>query len=101
MDLGLKDKVAIVTGSARGLGAAMARRLAARGRQGRRDGHPAEAGGGDRRRCAPRGIQVHCVVGDITKAADVQRLVDETVAHFRRRAHPGEQRRACRATSTW
>ncbi len=31
MDLGLKDKVAIVTGSARGLGAATARRLAQEG----------------------------------------------------------------------
>ena len=28
MDLGLKDKVAIITGSARGLGAATAQRLA-------------------------------------------------------------------------
>jgi 3-oxoacyl-[acyl-carrier protein] reductase len=29
-----------------------------------------------------KGHAVHCVIGDITKAADVQRLVDETVAIF-------------------
>jgi len=82
MDLGLKDKVAIVTGSARGLGAATARRLAQEGarvvitdivEEGARK--TAEALRAD-------GFQAHCVVGDITRQADVQRLVDETVATF-------------------
>lgn len=82
MDLGLKDKVAIVTGSARGLGAATARRLAQEGARvvitdimGDRAQETAAA-------LRAEGFSAHCVVGDITNAADVQRLVDETVATF-------------------
>ncbi|WP_323029623.1 3-oxoacyl-ACP reductase FabG [Castellaniella defragrans] len=82
MDLGLTGKVAIVTGSARGLGAATARRLA---QEGARvvitdiNGELAQATAGALR---DEGLAAHCVVGDITRAADVQRLVEETVAHF-------------------
>ena len=82
MDLGLTGKVAIVTGSARGLGAATARRLA---QEGARvvitdiNGELAQAMAAALRE---EGLAAHCVVGDITKAADVQRLVEETVAHF-------------------
>lgn len=82
MDLQIKDKVAIVTGSARGLGAATARRLAQEGakvvvtdilRE------PAEA---TVAALKASGLQAHCVIADITKGAEVQRLVDEAVAHF-------------------
>ena len=82
MDLGLKDKVAIVTGSARGLGAATARRLAQEGAKvvitdinGELAQNTAEA-------LRAEGLQAHCVVGDITKQSDVERLVNETVATF-------------------
>ena len=54
MDLGLKDKVAIVTGSARGLGAATARRLAEEGAKVVVTDIHARAGGGHGRgRCRP------------------------------------------------
>lgn len=82
MDLGLKDKVAIVTGSARGLGAATARRLAQEGAKvvitDIVAGRAQETAGALR----AEGLAAHCVVADVTKSADVQRLVDETIATF-------------------
>jgi 3-oxoacyl-[acyl-carrier protein] reductase len=82
MDLGLKDKVAIVTGSARGLGAAMARRLAEEGARVVVTDIQAELAHATAEALRQAGLQAHCVVADITKAAEVQRLVDETVANF-------------------
>jgi 3-oxoacyl-[acyl-carrier protein] reductase len=82
MDLGLEGKVAIVTGSARGLGAATAQRLAAEGARVvvtdiNREGAEASAAA-----LRAQGFTAHCVTGDITRQEDVQRLVDETVATF-------------------
>ena len=82
MDLGLKDKVAIVTGSARGLGAATARRLAQEGAKVvitdiQRD--LAEATTASLR---ADGLEAHCVVGDITRPEDVQRIVSEALTAF-------------------
>ncbi|WP_028222511.1 SDR family NAD(P)-dependent oxidoreductase [Paraburkholderia oxyphila] len=82
MDLGLNGKVAIVTGSARGLGAATARRLAQEGASVVITDINAELAQATAKALQDEGLAAHCVVGDITKAADVQRLVDETVAHF-------------------
>jgi 3-oxoacyl-[acyl-carrier protein] reductase len=87
MDLGLKDKVAIVTGSSRGLGLAAARSLAAegcrvslsaRGEARLRDAEAevaAVAGGAGR---------TLAVVADLTKVDGVQTVVDRTVAAFGR-----------------
>ena len=82
MDLGLKDKVAIVTGSARGLGAATARRLAEEGAKVVVTDIQAELAQATAAVLQQEGLAAHCVIADITKAADVQRLVDETVATF-------------------
>jgi 3-oxoacyl-[acyl-carrier protein] reductase len=82
MDLGLTGKVAIVTGSARGLGAATARRLAQEGARVVITDINGELARATAKALQEEGLAAHCVVGDITQAADVQRLVDETVAHF-------------------
>jgi 3-oxoacyl-[acyl-carrier protein] reductase len=82
MDLGLKDKVAIVTGSARGLGAATARRLAQEGAKVVVTDVLREQAEATTQALRDAGGTAHCVIADITKAAEVQRLVDETVATF-------------------
>ncbi|MDW3685526.1 3-oxoacyl-ACP reductase FabG [Cupriavidus sp. CV2] len=82
MDLQIKDKVAIVTGSARGLGAATARHLAQEGAKVVITDILREQAEATAAALRADGLQAHCIVADITKAADVQRLVDETVAHF-------------------
>jgi 3-oxoacyl-[acyl-carrier protein] reductase len=85
MDLGLKDKVAIVTGSSRGLGLASAKALAAEGCHvtlcGRTEAtllgaarEVASIAGGDDRVLAVR--------ADLTQAVGVQRVIDDTVQRF-------------------
>jgi 3-oxoacyl-[acyl-carrier protein] reductase len=82
MDMGLKDKVAIVTGSARGLGAAMARRLAEEGAKVLVTDIDAEQARATADALKADGFAAHCIVADITKAADVQRLIEETITTF-------------------
>ena len=82
MDLGLKGKVAIVTGSARGLGAAMVARLAEEGAKVVVTDIQRDRAEETALALKARGHEAHCVIGDITKAADVQRLVEETIAKF-------------------
>ncbi|BBA45028.1 MULTISPECIES: SDR family NAD(P)-dependent oxidoreductase [Burkholderia] len=82
MDLGLTGKVAIVTGSARGLGAATARRLAQEGASVVITDIAAELAQATAKALQDDGLAAHCIVGDITREADVQRLVDQTIEHF-------------------
>jgi 3-oxoacyl-[acyl-carrier protein] reductase len=84
MDLGLAEKVAIVTGSSRGLGLASARALAAegcrvcicaRGEDRLREAAAEIAGGGDPARVLP-------IVADVTTAEGVRTVIDRTVEAF-------------------
>jgi 3-oxoacyl-[acyl-carrier protein] reductase len=82
MDLGLKDKVAIVTGSARGLGASTARQLALEGVKVVITDILKEQAQATAEALRAEGLQAHCIIADITQADQVQRLIDETVTHF-------------------
>ena len=82
MDLGLTGKVAIVTGSARGLGAATARRLAEEGAKVIITDINAELAQATTAALKADGLAAHCIVCDITKGAEVQQMVDHTVATF-------------------
>lgn len=82
MELGLKDKVAIVTGSARGLGAATARRLAEEGAKVVITDINEELAQATAAALRADGFSAHCAIANVTKADDVQRLVSETVATF-------------------
>lgn len=82
MDLRIDEKVAIVTGSARGLGAATARRLAQEGARVVVTDILADAARSTAESLRAEGLKAHCVVADVTRAGDVQRLVDETVDVF-------------------
>jgi 3-oxoacyl-[acyl-carrier protein] reductase len=85
MDLGLTDKVAIVTGSSRGLGLAAARSLAAEGcrvtlcARGEARLREAEAEVADASRGTDRTL---AVVADLSKSDGVQAVIDRTVAAF-------------------
>ena len=82
MELGLKDKVAIISGSARGLGTATARLLAEEGAKVVINDVQRELAQATTAALRADGFSAHCVIADITKADEVRRLVDETVATF-------------------
>jgi len=82
MDLGIKGKVAIVTGSARGLGAATARKLAQEGVSVVITDIMAEAAEATAQSLRDAGLQAICLPGDITRSADVQHVVEQAVAQL-------------------
>ena len=75
MDLGLRDKVAVVAGGSRGLGKAVALTLAARGEEALR-GATAEV--------EAAGVRVFAVPCDLTRAEDAERLVRAAADEFGR-----------------
>jgi 3-oxoacyl-[acyl-carrier protein] reductase len=91
MDLGLKDKVAVVTGSSKGIGKAIAVELAREGcrvalaARGEKD---LEEAAEHVRRSGSSG-DVLAVAADVTKADEVERLIEETRA-LRDGRHSGQ-----------
>lgn len=85
MDLGLTDRVALVTGSSQGLGLATATALAAEGAQVAITGRSVDKlqqAADQIRRAA--GTEVLQLTGDITDAAEPDRVVDAVVERFGR-----------------
>ena len=79
-DLGLRDKVAVITGGSDGLGLATAERLATEGAKvvicARREDHLMRAAEGITNRT---GAEVLAVRADVSVAADIERLIDSAV----------------------
>jgi glucose 1-dehydrogenase len=83
--MSLENKVAIVTGSSSGIGRAIALELASQGaavlinfHKDEEQAHAVKA------ECEAAGGRAHVVGADVSVVADVQRLIDETVATFGR-----------------
>jgi 3-oxoacyl-[acyl-carrier protein] reductase len=80
MDLGLKDKVALVTGGSRGIGRAIVGRLAAEGCAIGICGRTAETLEATLAELRQGGTTAHGVVADVTAPGEVERFVDEAAA---------------------
>lgn len=83
MDLGLKQKIALITGASRGLGFAIAQLLAEEGARvtinSRNSQKLKEAAGVIQQRT---GQEIHTIAGDVTQPKVPERLVKECVAEF-------------------
>lgn len=83
MDLGIKGRVAIVTGGSRGIGRETARQFLEEGVRVMISGRNAETIQKTRDELAKQtGGDIKCVVADMTREADIEKLVDETVKQF-------------------
>jgi 3-oxoacyl-[acyl-carrier protein] reductase len=83
MDMGIKGRVAIVTGGSRGIGRETARQFLEEGARVMICGRNAETLEKTRAELAKQtGGEIKAVVADMMKEADIKKLVDETVKQF-------------------
>ena len=82
MDLGIVDKVALVTAGSKGLGRATALALAAEGVRVMLSGRDAEILAATRNEVAMLGVDVEVLSGDVTDPGEPARLVAATVERF-------------------
>ena len=84
MDLQLKDKVVIVTGGAKGIGAAIVRACAAEGAVAVIVNRPGNEGAKLQSDLAAQGHKSHLISTELMEAANCERVVQETVERFGR-----------------
>jgi 3-oxoacyl-[acyl-carrier protein] reductase len=77
LDLGLSGKVGLVTGGSRGIGRAIALRLASEGVNVGICGRTAETLGAAVKELQGQGVEAHGVLADVTCPGEVERFVDE------------------------
>ncbi len=82
MDLQLKEKRALVTGSSRGIGAVIARELAAEGARVVVHGRDEEAARSTADEIREAGGEAKVVIGDLSNGADCDRVAEEALAAF-------------------
>jgi len=82
MDLGLKDKVAVVTGSSRGIGRLIALGLADEGCKLVICARGDEALQETAQDIREKGVDVVAVVADVTKIEGAERVVDQAIESF-------------------
>ena len=80
----LEDSVILITGAARGLGAAMAKGVAARGARPVLVDIEKASLGDTRRACEAQGAEVGCYAADVSREAEVERLFERVVRDFGR-----------------
>ena len=96
---GVEGRVALVTGGAQGIGAAVARQLAAGGARVAVLDLQQEAAAEMAAQLMDAGGSALGIGGDVSRREDVQAAVDSGGGPVRRAAHPGQQRRASFATT--
>ena len=84
MELGLKGKVAIITGATEGIGRATALKLAQEGARVAICSHRAEAVAKTVEELKRAGGDVFGMAADMSKAADIERFIEAAVRHFGR-----------------
>src|SRR5579862_8669960 len=84
MDLGLKDKVVLITGGASGIGAAIVRAVVSEGAAAVIVDRNAELAQKLLTELQARGSEVHAAAGDLTVAENCKKAVEQTLQHFGR-----------------